>query len=148
MNRFLTTATLFFLIGCTSNEPATTLAARDQVFPVEEKQVLVYRTADSTNLRLSLTDSLQFADMGQPMETQPCIFVDPSKTYQTMLGIGGALTDASAETFSKLPKDKQQEFLNAYFDPEKGIGYTFARTNIHSCDFSSASYTYVTEGDE
>ena len=29
----------------------------------------------------------------------------------------------------------------------KGIGYTLARTNIHSCDFSSGSYTYVAEGD-
>ena len=29
-----------------------------------------------------------------------------------------------------------------------GIGYTLARTNIHSCDFSSGSYTYVTEGDK
>ena len=30
---------------------------------------------------------------------------------------------------------------------DKGIGYTLARTNIHSCDFSSGSYTYVREGD-
>jgi glucosylceramidase len=64
-----------------------------------------------------------------------------------MLGIGGALTDASAETFAKIPRDKQQEFLQAYYDPKKGIGYTLARTNIHSCDFSSGSYTYVTDGD-
>ena len=53
-----------------------------------------------------------------------------------------------AETFAKLPKAKQQEFLNAYFDRDTGIGYTLARTNIHSCDFSSGSYTYVDEGDK
>ena len=58
------------------------------------------------------------------------------------------LTDASAETFAKLPTDKQQEFLKAYFDKENGIGYTLARTNIHSCDFSSDTYTYVTDGDK
>src|SRR5690606_27161470 len=34
-----------------------------------------------------------------------------------------------------------------YFDKESGIGYTLARTNINSCDFSSNSYTYVEEGD-
>jgi glucosylceramidase len=34
-----------------------------------------------------------------------------------------------------------------YFDPVKGIGYTLARTNIHSCDFSSGSYTYVNDND-
>jgi glucosylceramidase len=64
-----------------------------------------------------------------------------------MLGIGGALTDASAEVFAKLPKSKQQEFLDAHYG-SKGIGYTLARTNIHSCDFSSGSYSYVSENDK
>jgi glucosylceramidase len=112
------------------------------------RQVAVYTTADKTNYRLSRTDSVTFKPMGQPLETQVCVFVDPSKRFQTMLGIGGALTDASAETFAKLPTAKQREILDAYFDPNKGIGYTVARTNIHSCDFSSASYTYVDDGDK
>jgi glucosylceramidase len=112
------------------------------------RQVAVYTTADKTKHRLSATDTLTFKPMGQPLETQICVFVDPAKTFQTFLGIGGALTDASAETFAKLPKPKQQEFLNAYYSRDTGIGYTLARTNIHSCDFSSGSYTYVDEGDK
>ncbi|RZM24261.1 MAG: glycosyl hydrolase, partial [Pedobacter sp.] len=40
------------------------------------------------------------------------------------------------------------ELLTAYFDKEKGIGYTLARTNINSCDFSTASYTYVKDNDK
>lgn len=114
----------------------------------ENKRVVVYTTADSTNYRLTVTDTLTFKDMGQPFETQLCVFVDPVRTYQTYLGVGAALTDASAETYAKLSKEKQQEFMQAYFDKTKGIGYTLARTNIHSCDFSSGSYTYVTEGDK
>jgi glucosylceramidase len=114
----------------------------------EGRKVSVYTTAEKSEHRISATDTLSFKRQGQPLETQVCVFVDPSKTYQTHLGIGGALTDASAETFAKLPPDKQQELLDAYFDPRKGIGYTFARTNIHSCDFSSTSYTYVSEGDK
>src|SRR2546423_1335427 len=112
------------------------------------RQITVYTTADKTDHRLSPTNTLTFKRLGQPLETQICVFVDPSKTFQTILGIGGALTDASAETFAKLPKTKQQELLDAYFDRDKGIGYTLARTNIHSCDFSSRSYTYVNEGDK
>ncbi|HJP95407.1 MAG TPA: glycoside hydrolase family 30 protein [Pyrinomonadaceae bacterium] len=115
---------------------------------VESRQIAVYTTADKTDYRLSATSTATFKPLDQPLETQICVFVDPSKTFQTILGIGGALTDASAETFAKLPAAKQQELLNAYFDPAKGIGYTLARTNIHSCDFSSASYTYVDEGDK
>ncbi|HKP84037.1 MAG TPA: glycoside hydrolase family 30 protein [Pyrinomonadaceae bacterium] len=125
-------------------------AARENpVYPiVEGREIAVYTTADKTNHRLSATNTLQFKPMGQPLETQVCVFVDPTKTFQTFLGIGGALTDASAETFAKLPKAKQQEFLTAHFDRNSGIGYTLARTNIHSCDFSSGSYTYVKEGDK
>lgn len=110
--------------------------------------VQVYITAKGTRQKLSRAGDLSFQPMPQPDEKQLTIFIDPSKTFQTILGIGGALTDASAETFYKLPKDKQQEILRAYFDPEKGIGYSLGRTHIHSCDFSSESYTYVQDDDK
>ncbi len=113
-----------------------------------QKKVTVYTTADSSNLRLTKTQELNFTPLSQPMETQICVFVDPAKTFQTYIGIGGALTDAAAETFAKLPADKQKELLLAYFDKQKGIGYTVARTNINSCDFSSDMYTYIKEGDK
>jgi glucosylceramidase len=82
----------------------------------------------------------------QPLETELSIFVNPQKTFQTFVGIGGAITDASAEVFSKLPADKQEELLDAYYS-EEGIGYSLLRTPIHSCDFSSGNWTYIEEGD-
>jgi len=112
------------------------------------KPLIVYTTDSLHHYRLQPTDTVSFNAFGQPLETQVMVFVDPSKTYQSLLGIGGALTDAAAETFAKLPKNKQQELLQAYYDVNKGIGYTLARTNIHSCDFSSGSYTYVEDGDK
>ncbi|MDT5268388.1 MAG: glucosylceramidase [Acidobacteriota bacterium] len=123
-------------------------SSTSKAFSAEGRKVVVYTTAEKGDYRISATDTLNFKHLGQPLETQVCVFVDPSRTYQTFLGIGGALTDASAETFARLPADKQQEILHAYFDAQKGIGYSFARTNIHSCDFSSESYTYVAEGDK
>lgn len=143
---FLTPNQLSFASG-KSNHNVPELPALDPSH-ITAKQVTVYTTADKTDHRISVTDRLSFKPVGQPKETQICVFVDPSKQFQTFLGIGGALTDASAETFATLPKKKQQEFLDAYFDEERGIGYKLARTNIHSCDFSSGSYTYVTEGDK
>ncbi|MBL7802122.1 MAG: glycoside hydrolase family 30 protein [Saprospiraceae bacterium] len=116
--------------------------------PATRTTVTVYTTADSTDFRLSPTGTLQFKPFGQPFENQACIFVDPDHTFQTFVGIGGAFTDAAAETFAKLPPARQQEFLTAYFNPDKGIGYTFGRTNINSCDFSSDMYTYVQDGDK
>jgi glucosylceramidase len=129
-----------------NNEPTESANKQDAPsFSTEGKKVIVYTTADSSKYRLSATDTVEFKEMGQPLETQICVFVDPAKEFQTYLGVGAALTDASAETFYKLPKDKQQEVLQAYFDKQKGIGYTVVRTNINSCDFSSDMYTYVSD---
>lgn len=108
----------------------------------------VFTTADSTKYRLSKTVTLNFTEKGQPFENEITVFVDPSKTFQTYMGIGGAITDAAAETFYKLPENKRKELLNAYYSSASGIGYTIARTNINSCDFSSDMYTYVNENDK
>jgi len=115
---------------------------------VDGRTVKVITTEQGTEYRMTETATLKFTYFGQPFETQPSIFVDPSKSFQTLLGIGGAITDAAAETFAKLPEKQQQEFLTAYFDAEKGIGYSLLRTNMNSCDFSSGSYTYADEKDK
>lgn len=128
-------------------ERSAAAEAPPELDSVAPREVTVYTTAADTDQRLTVTDHLTFKPMAQPLETQICVFVDPTKRAQTILGIGGAITDASAETFAKLPPAKQREILDAYYHPTKGIGYTLGRTNIHSCDFSSASYTYVDEGD-
>jgi len=144
---FILAATAFY--SCNEKkEGAVSNSKSGTTFSTEGKQAVVYTTADSSTHRLTATDTLEFKEMGQPFETQVCVFVDPAKTFQTFFGIGAAMTDASAETFYKLPKDKQQELLKAYFDKQTGIGYTVARTNINSCDFSSDMYTYVEDNDK
>src|SRR5215831_8848163 len=136
----------FFLTACALT--AFIYCNAQQTFSASNKKVLVYTTADNTDYRISLTDTLHFSHMGQPLETQVCVFVDPSQKFQKLIGIGGALTDASAETFYKIPEASRQELLKAYYDTVNGIGYTLARTNINSCDFSSDSYTYVNDNDK
>lgn len=112
-----------------------------------QQKVTVYTTALQSDLRLTQHTQLDFSAFRQPLETQPCVFIDPRNSFQSFMGIGAALTDASAETFAKLPPAAQQAFMTAYFDQDKGIGYTLARTTIHSCDFSSGSYAYVADND-
>lgn len=145
----LLTISLLFLASCMQQKKSLTIQKADtSKFQTEGKQAVVYTTADSTSFRLTVTDTVKFRKLIQPVETQICVFTDPDKKFQTFLGIGGALTDASAETFSKLPAAKQDELLKAYFDTKNGIGYSLARTHINSCDFSSGSYTYISEGDK
>lgn len=151
MKKALTLLIISFLTFCTTPKRAdtpTSFPVKNASFSLEGKKVIVYTTADSTNYRLTATDTLLFSAFGQPLETQPSVFVDPGHRFQTFLGIGGAFTDAAAETFAKLPAVRQSEFLQACFDSVNGIGYNWGRTHMNSCDFSSDMYTYVGDGDK
>lgn len=140
--------TVKFAVAFFSFVALTMVAQQKKTIVSKAKEVIVYTTADSTNLRLTLTDKLYFTATKQPVETEISVFVNPTKTFQKFIGIGGAITDASAEVFAKLSPAKQAELLTAYYNKDNGIGYSLLRTSIHSSDFSSGSYTYIAEGDK
>ena len=131
-----------FVVGC--DQPV----ADNTADSIKRDSLTVYTTAKDTDQRLAKTGTYQFKARVQPTEGEISIFVNSSKQFQKFLGIGGSFTDASAEVFAKLDNAKQEEFLEAYYDTEKGIGYSLARTTIHSSDFGSASHTYIEEGDK
>src|SRR6266487_3893132 len=87
---------------------------------IQKNTVIVYTTAKGTELRLAPNGEMNFKIFKQPLETEPSVFIDPSHSYQAFIGIGGALTDAAAETFAKLSSAQQQEILKAYYDPKDG----------------------------
>ncbi len=148
MNKALSVLLLLSLAACGRGPEAPGSGNSGKAFSTDGKTVTVYTTARDSKSRMQATATLSFTAHGLPVEKEVYVFVDPTKSFQTFFGIGGAITDASAETFAKLPGTAQQELLKAYYDPQSGIGYSLARTNIHSCDFSSGSYTYVAEGDK
>lgn len=69
------------------------------------------------------------------------VTVDRNAKKQTLLGFGGAFTEAAAQQFALLPRAAQQRVLDLYWGPN-GIGYTLGRVPINSCDFSAASYNF------
>ena len=117
-------------------------------YTTEDKVAIVYTTTSNTTDRLQITDTKKFEKLNQPFEYEVSVFVNPSKKFQSFIGIGVAITDASAEVFAKLPTEKQNEILKAYYDPSEGIGYSLLRTPIHSADFSSETFTYVSNEDK
>ena len=120
---------LMSLFGCSESKEQTPVANAsnsDRGLPM----LKVYTTAKDTDLRLTLTGSETFSAGSQPPETVNSIFVNPDKKFQEVLGFGGSITDASAEVFAKMPAEKQEEFLTAYFDKEEGIGYTLSLIHI------------------
>jgi glucosylceramidase len=139
------------VISCTSSKKEESSRELKQTETVLiksfiDQEVVVYTTAKDTDLKFSLTSQTVFVKSIQPKETDISVFVNPNKTFQKFLGIGGAITDASAEVFSKLTQEKQEELLSAYYS-EEGINYNIIRTSIHSSDFGSKSHIYIEEGD-
>jgi len=110
------------------------------------KTLQVYTTAKDTELRLTKTTEQTFKKKVQPLETEVAVFINPKKTFQKYLGIGGAITDASSEVFATLNAAQQDKLLKSLYGKE-GIGYNIIRTSIHSSDFGLGSHTYIEEGD-
>ena len=130
---------------------ATTLAgaaAESKETAMQPAIVTIYTTAQGSAQRLSQAGTVTLNTGHKLTEVENSVFVDPAKRFQPLLGIGGAITDSTAEVYATLSPAKQAEFMRAYYDGKDGIGYSLARTTIHSSDFSSASYTYIDEGDK
>jgi len=73
--------------------------------------------------------------------------LDPSKRYQTLLGVGGSFTEAAAHALSELTEARRNEVIKALFSPE-GAHYSLVRTPIASCDFSVTNFTYAPVPDD
>lgn len=100
-----------------------------------------------TGLWLTTVDGEHLLDR-QPLPTTAAkpadavISVDPKTGYQTMVGFGAAITDASAWVIRHdLPKARSQALMRELFSPS-GLGLSFVRLTIGASDFSRTHYSY------
>jgi glucosylceramidase len=71
------------------------------------------------------------------------VTVDPSRTYQTMVGFGASLTESSAAVLDSLSPAVRQKTMAALFDPRSGDGLSYLRQPIGGSDFVvGGPYTY------
>ncbi len=103
--------------------------------------IAVRQTADAK--RFSEEPALKW----QPAQGSPnaVIVLDPSRTYQEMLGFGGALTDAAAYMINELEPAAREKFLHELYHPSE-LGLETTRICIGSSDFSHSMYSFD-EGD-
>jgi glucosylceramidase len=80
--------------------------------------------------------------------TLPRVWVDSSRQFQTLLGFGGAFTEAAATTWQQLPPAQQAAVLRNCFHPSQGHGYTLCRVHINSCDFALGNYAHADVADD
>ncbi|XP_044736956.1 lysosomal acid glucosylceramidase-like [Chrysoperla carnea] len=68
------------------------------------------------------------------------ITISRAKKYQTIMGFGGAMTDATGINIVSLPKEAQDLLMQQYFG-DNGIQYTIIRVPVGGSDFSTHPYT-------
>ena len=107
-------------------------------------------TVSSEDLTFRLTPVPQacFAPAaGKPDDNT--IVLDPSDKGQPILGFGADWTDTDVYNLLRMSPAKQDEVLEALFDPEKGAGWSFMRVPFGSTDwernFSYYSYDDMPE---
>jgi glucosylceramidase len=108
--------------------------------------VRLIQTSRDVEDRLTEKAELRFVPDHDGVENE-LINIYSEIEYQEIEGFGGALTEAAAVTIQKMSEARQQEIIDAYFHPEHGLGYTFCRSHINSCDFSLGNYVYAEEED-
>jgi glucosylceramidase len=116
---------LAFMAGC----------ARTQKWEAE-----IFETSESGN---QLTKMTEFPTQDNIAE----ITILPDEKFQTITGIGGSFTEASASLLNRLSPENRDKILEAYFG-ETGARYSLTRTHMNSSDFSLGNYSYApVEGD-
>ena len=82
-------------------------------------------------------------DFSTAPSTAPTVVVDPTLTYQTMQGFGGAITDSSATVLYTLPAAQRAQVMASLFSPATGDGLDYLRQPIGGSDMvATAPYTY------
>jgi glucosylceramidase len=119
-------------------------AALSQTVPASAQAagtIAVRQTADAK--RFSEEPALKW----QPAQgsSNDAIVLDPYRTYQEMLGFGGALTDASAYMINQLGASARDQFLRELYHPSE-LGLEVTRICVGSSDYAATMYSYD-EGD-
>ena len=109
-----------------------------------DKNPTIYLTSKESKARIKkIPESELLHDSKTELRS---IKVVKNQIRQSILGFGGAFTEASASIYNELDGDKKSEIIQAYFG-DSGNQYNMGRTHINSCDFSLGNYALCEEED-
>lgn len=126
---------IFLTMSCT---PQAKIGAMSTSTPVPIVSMWV-TSADGTR-RLERAADLPFAQTN-PADDGQTITVDPDQRFQSMVGFGAAMTDASADLIENtLSPTTRTQLIDDLFGSD-GLGIAFLRVPIGASDFSSRHYS-------
>ena len=91
--------------------------------------------------RHQAVEPVRFAAAPPSPPPSDVITVDPKTKYQTVLGFGSALTDASCFLLSRMDPGARERFLKETYSPQQ-MGLNLGRAAIGSSDYSRSLFNY------
>lgn len=127
--RPITLCTTLLLAGCATVQP-----------PGADDTVSVWLTEQDKSALLAEQPMLHWQS---GPATGATVTVDPSTRFQPFVGVGAAITDASAYLIQhKLDDVQRAALLGDLFGPAPGLSLSFTRLTIGASDFSRRHYSY------
>lgn len=110
--------------------------------------LMVSNCTDTSNLEVDVYETsakgnkLTKVEVGEPLKEASTVKIHPDQQFQSITGIGGSFTEASAYLLNQVSKENRDMIIEAYFG-ESGAKYSLTRTHMNSCDFSLSNYSYA-----
>ena len=105
----------------------------------DDQNLSVFITSKDSKMRINKIGLNEISS--EKKDELKTIQTKKKNTRQTILGFGGAFTEASASIYHKLSLERKKEIIQAYFG-ENGNAYNMGRSHINSCDFSLGNYAH------
>lgn len=119
---------LLALAGCASVRPSSPMPAQVWLTTADETQKLTPQPLEPA---------------AGPSSGDEAVTIDSSQRFQKIHGFGAAMTDASAQVLSSLPKDRRNAIMAELFGRANGgLGLSFTRLTVGASDFSTHDYSY------
>lgn len=109
-------------------------------------EIKLYTTSGEGGEDEALYQRLQFGEDTAGVEHH-VVNVYPGRTFETMEGFGGAVTDAAAYVYSLMSESQKEEVIHTYFS-ENQMKYGMVRVHMDSCDFSTGMYEAMSDPED
>ena len=117
-------------------------------WPTQSGQASLIRTSQA-GFRFNVSQLTTWSSPsagGAPSELN-VIDIDLANEYQTILGWGGAFTDAATININSLSQQVADRLIESYYG-ESGLQYNMGRVPIAGSDFSTRTYSYDDHDDD
>jgi len=119
-------------------QPAAAEAAPEQAAAPANPGISGWVT--SGNERFAAVPKMSWSEAATPPAADH-IRLNPSRKFQSLLGFGGAFTDATCFTFNRLATASREQLFHEMFHPSE-MGLSTGRICVGSSDYSTKLYSY------